>query len=273
MPGHGSAADFRRWQHPKYIVAPHFDIVPPPDGLFALGRFVENIKDWIFLNENDPIPVPKLQVSVKENVDISAISARTYETKTIAKVLDRSIGGHAELKGVRADSDVFHIQKLETIYFEPTKDYIQQCRELPDVDTYLKSTGYKKPIYLITGLKVAWGTTFSTADGQQFDAGAGAAVTLGTEELNAEVKGEGRLAKATDIEITANNPSNFVLGIRLLKFFHKRKYIFAGEMVPCEETMTDGAALLDASSATDDRDDELFAEELDEKESAMMVLE
>ncbi|CAH0021654.1 unnamed protein product [Clonostachys rhizophaga] len=272
MLSRGCADDFRRWQHPKYIVAPHFDIVPPPDGPFALGKFVEDTKDYAIINENAPIPVPKSYSSVKTNIDTSVYSSRTYETETIAKVLDRSIGGNANLKGIRADSDVFHIQKLETIYFNPTKDYIQQCRALPNIDAYLKATHYQKPVYLITGLKVAWGATYSTSDGQHFDAGAGAAVTLGTEELNAEVKGEGRLAKAAELDFKANDPFNFVLGIRLLKFFHKRKHILSGEMVPCEETVTDGAVLLDASSGTDDQDDELVAEELDEQEAAMMVL-
>uniref|UniRef100_A0A8H7N3S6 Uncharacterized protein n=1 Tax=Bionectria ochroleuca TaxID=29856 RepID=A0A8H7N3S6_BIOOC len=116
------------------------------------------------------------------------------------------------------------------------------------------------------------GATYSNANGQELGVGGGSAVTLGTEEVNVELKGEGSLTQASDSDNKVDGPCNFVLGVRLLKFYHKKQYRFLGKKLPGEKQETKKAVLLDASYAANDEDDELVPVELDTGEAAKMIL-
>lgn len=92
------------------------------------------------------------------------------EARILATLLDRSIGGDASLKGQKKDEDVFYIRKLETAYFHPPRSFVIRCLQLPDVKDYNDMANDKIPLYLITGLKIAWGETISMARGRDFEA-------------------------------------------------------------------------------------------------------
>jgi hypothetical protein len=57
---------------------------------------------------------------------------------------------------------VFHrleLDAVETEHFNPTPEYISDCLKLPGVEEYLKASRYRKPVYLITGVKVGKGVS------------------------------------------------------------------------------------------------------------------
>lgn len=51
----------------------------------------------------------------------------------------------------------FSFNTVETTQFVPTSSYIQSCVENDDVRRYLQISRYRKPLYVITGLKIVTG--------------------------------------------------------------------------------------------------------------------
>lgn len=51
------------------------------------------------------------------------------------------------------------LESVETEYFDLTPEYVSDCLKLPHVKEYLKASRYRKPVYLITGVKVGNGVS------------------------------------------------------------------------------------------------------------------
>lgn len=56
-----------------------------------------------------------------------------------------------------SDENKFSFKTVETIQFVPTPSYIQTCVDHDDVRRFLQISRYRKPVYVITGLKVVTG--------------------------------------------------------------------------------------------------------------------
>jgi hypothetical protein len=69
------------------------------------------------------------------------------------------IGGEASFQAKRSQNDTYKFESVDTEYFYPTPSYISQCLALSDVEEYMKSRDYKKPVYFVMGLKVAKGVS------------------------------------------------------------------------------------------------------------------
>ena len=95
----------------------------------------------------------------------------TGEVGILARILG-SVGGDASLKRQKWNNGVYHIKRLETVYFFPKQKYLSECVKLSDAKDYLEGSNYKQPVYLINGLKIAWGTTIEMMRGREIDAGA-----------------------------------------------------------------------------------------------------
>jgi hypothetical protein len=127
-----------------------------------------------------------------------------------------SIGGHASLRGQRKEENVYRIKKLETVYFYPQPSYIKQCVQLADIKDYLEMANYRQPVYLITGLKIAWGATISTERGRDLEGKAGADVRVPGGLVDAQVGGHAAVSSAPGILSTFGKPADFVLGVQVL---------------------------------------------------------
>ncbi|CAH0047108.1 unnamed protein product [Clonostachys solani] len=269
----GRVGDFGKWQKPEYLLAPNFHI--PPDGPLALGRFVKEIDQFRVLNKGSarvPIPESDLYLDVKKDIVASVNSSSNHDAKILAQYLDRSLGGHIGFRGAKTDSDIFNIQRVETTSFDLSEEYTTKCRQLPDIKVYLEHHDYKKPVYLITGLKIVYGASFSVAHGQASGQEAGAGVALGNEALNLEVKGEASHGKNSGFAARIQGPSDFVLGIRLQKFYHKKKFLLIGENIAHDKPEVARAVLMDSDYTAEDKDDQLVPVEMSDEEATKMVL-
>lgn len=149
------ANDAFKQQQPTYHIAPNFTTRPFPNGPLELGTLVEDIKQYYPINQGATnrvsIPDGQRYSDTKEDINASLKTSRSGEVGILAKVLDRSIGGEASLKGEKRDEDMYKIQKLETVYFYPNRSYINKCLQLEDVEDYLKMGRNEEPVYLIRG--------------------------------------------------------------------------------------------------------------------------
>ncbi|KAI3322338.1 hypothetical protein HD806DRAFT_122426 [Xylariaceae sp. AK1471] len=242
------ANDAFKQQQPTYFIAPNFTTRPFPNGPLELGTLVEDIKQFYPINQgiDNRVPIPDLQrySDAKEDINASLKTSHSGEASILAKVLDRSIGGEMSLKGQKSDEDVYKIQKLETVYFYPQRSYINKCLQLSDVKDYLDMGSNEEPVYLITGLKIAWGATISTRHDQGHEGTAGAGVSIQSGPVDAEFGAKAAVTRESTMSSSFDKPADFVLGIRVQKIYHKKKF-WTGEQALTIEKVAKGAVLVD----------------------------
>ena len=242
------ASDAFKQQQPTYYIAPNFTTRPFPNGPLELGTLVEDIKQFYPINQGAvnrvPIPDGQRYSDAKEDINASLKASRSGEASILAKVLDRSIGGEASLKGQKRGEDVYKIQKLETVYFHPQRSYIKKCLQLSDVEDYLEMGDNEPPVYLITGLKIAWGTTISTEHGRGYEGTAELGVSVQCGPVDMDVGARAGVVRDSAVSSSFGKPADFVLGIQVQKIYHKKKF-WSAERTLAIERVVKGAVLLD----------------------------
>lgn len=152
---------------PTYMLAPNWDI--PPDGALPLGIIIADPRDPLLaLNRPTRIPVPQVEVTSMKHPGWK----RTYSellsgrigiwSNFLASVL--GIGADVAWKGHRDTDKVYKCDELETIYWQPSNEYITQSLQIPAVEEYLADS-WLNSIYIVTGLKIAWGGSIETSTG------------------------------------------------------------------------------------------------------------
>lgn len=244
-------------QQPTYHLAPNFTTRPFPEGPLDLGTIVEDLQFYPINQGAARVPIPEGQryADVKEDITASLKRFLSGEGNILANILDGSIGGEASLRGQREEETLIRIQKLQTLYFHPQPSYVKQCLQLADVKDYIEMANYKEPVYLITGLKIAWGATISTERGREFVGRAGADIRVPGGLVDAQVGGDTAVSSASGMVSSFGKPANFVLGIQVLKIYHKRAF-FIGEPSLATKRVVRNAVMLDNEPVLEDEDDE-----------------
>ncbi|KAJ8120699.1 hypothetical protein ONZ43_g2659 [Nemania bipapillata] len=145
-----------------YFLAPNFDYAP--GGPLCLGRILTNPFDpGTGINTDTPISFPAtMPVNRTVKMDWKAETKRQKGVivgvwleflKFVGITFELDVDGDFEEKSV------YDIDALETESIEPTKDYIQQTVLDQRVSSHIAESGYRKPIYMITGVKIARGAT------------------------------------------------------------------------------------------------------------------
>ena len=147
---------------PTYFLAPHCDI--PPDGLIALGSIIVNPKTpQKSLNSRSDqrvaIPADELQESFKDNWRDAIRSGRHHRVTLWTSFLQMILGIGADVSAglTNGREDIYEFRRLETKYFEPDAAYIQKSLQKEGVQAYITATRHKKPVYMVTGVKIARG--------------------------------------------------------------------------------------------------------------------
>lgn len=264
-----------RQQQPTYLVAPNFSITPASattKGPLDLGTIVTDLRRYRPVNQGAlnrvPIPEDERYVDVIEDVSSTVSSSRGGEGGIFAKILDQSIGGDASLKGQRSSEDVFTISKLETRYFYPSIGYVKQCLNLPDVRQFHEVFGEEEPIYLITGLKIAWGATVTTSRQSGYEGNLKAGVEAPAGVVDLGVGANTGLSRQDGYTSSYGKPRDFVLGIQLEKIRYKKKSLFSKGGLKAEGVIL--GAVLGNEEEDDLEDFEVQLEELDASEIAGM---
>ena len=101
-------------------------------------------------------------------------SYKTNFTETIDRSKKRKIGLWAkflEIFGLGSEISVqydkdhidkYSFKRMKTEWFLPSKDFVEKCVQTPEVTAFLEQTGYRKPVYMITGLKTIEGASVTT---------------------------------------------------------------------------------------------------------------
>ncbi|KAF4432616.1 major facilitator superfamily MFS-1 [Fusarium acutatum] len=260
-------------QEATYHYAPNFTIRPPPDGQLNVGTVVTDLKRFTPLNHKDIVTIPDGELYDHEAQGIQATVRRNHggELNILSKALHGSVGAEAGVRGERTDEDFYDIGKLRTVYFFPRRNYLNDVIELYDVADYLDETNYGSPVYLITGLKIAHEVKFSMTRGREGEGSVGVGATIPSDPAGAALAAEGKMHRSSGISTANNVPTDFILGIQVMKLHHKKK-IFFGKKGLRVELVTRGATLLDGHPVEEEGDNFVIYELDEEEQSGLRVL-
>ncbi|RYP30526.1 hypothetical protein DL767_006203 [Monosporascus sp. MG133] len=146
----------------SFFYAPTWDF--PPGGPIKLGNVITSVKKpqrplccFPPLQDSDIFKTEKRSVQyTKEKLRSGRFSILTK----FLSILGFGVDVGAEIDN--SDKETFIFKTLETTQFIPTSSYLQTCIEADDVRRFLQISGYRKPVYIITGLKVVTGAEANT---------------------------------------------------------------------------------------------------------------
>lgn len=203
-----------------------------PEGPVELGSIITDLKNLRDpLNTGSVVPVPGDQIYTAYNADyyMTETKSATAWSKVMGRLVSGSTGGSI-FTG-------YQIDRLETIQFRPTTEYVTQSIEHEDVHKYLRS-GSGRSVYLITGLKIIRGAALIQEGRTQrvhvslaVDAPISAPAALGVG---------GRTLRDVQSSKSLQSSDDFIFAVRLQQIRCKRRFFGTFESVMIED-YTQGA--------------------------------
>ncbi|KAF5626834.1 major facilitator superfamily MFS-1 [Fusarium tjaetaba] len=125
----------------EYFLAPHFDAPAPPRGLIKLGTVLSNL--WQF-----------------SPYVLNLHSDHRPLTERALGLIGR--GPRAPSRRPEGEYTVISCEHLDTLGFTPTESYVKDTIENLDDECLKPSSRSKRPVYMVTGLKIARGAKYSS---------------------------------------------------------------------------------------------------------------
>lgn len=252
--------------HKTYFALLNLDY--PPDHSIQLGQIITSPSEpWKRLSE--PLPISEKDIQCTRKTDWGTELHRERERRAgiwasfVGMIL--GIGGDAVVTWSHEKSEIFQFDELETTFFEPDLEYVQQSvlgsgRE--NVAEWIKQN-HRRSVYMVTGLKVARGAKHLRAEakGVDFDLKPGVDATpfSGVPISAGPMVGGGR-KKGESLWFSGSD--DFVFAYRLRRIIIKRqavsksKEFFKGATVAHEDddaAIKSGEAVaLPRTSSTDE---------------------
>lgn len=230
-----------------YHVAPHFNIAAT-GGALRLGTVVKDPLELAPLNKNDAdyVPVPKDEIytpTPQTGFQTTRKQLLSGEFGVWAEALGlRGVGGHAHTGGGRSNEESVSCDSILTTYFDPTDEWVSKCLAAKPIDDYIVGSGYKREVYIITGLKVAKNLTFGSEAAQNASAKAKAGANVPQVQV---VGGIEVAVNAERGQTLGFRSSDIVVGFRVSKYRYKKKSLFGKERKREGELFIKGAEMLD----------------------------
>jgi len=189
----GSSPEIMANATPEYFVSRTWDF--PPDGPIALGSVITSIKKphrrlaLCAPNDADVLPSSKFSVSVsKDNIKSGGFSVLTTFLSGLLglgvdvgadwekRYADSALCPTAAFINLNSDEKAFKFDRMDTTQFVPAEDYIKRCVDNAAVRRFLETSRYRKPVYIITGIKTVSGAEAATTTSRTVDGVIGAQV-------------------------------------------------------------------------------------------------
>jgi hypothetical protein len=210
----------------EYLLAPNFDLPPPPSGPLQLGHILDDPTEPRYpLNPDDVIAPLDSKSYTQAVTGFSATRSQLHESgfRLWAKLTDLvPVGADAGVIGKKDSTDVYSIKTIDTEFFLPSKKYLEASVHRPDVKRFLEGSRWRNSIFMITGLKVARGASVTSYRLSEQKAGGEASVNLAPVTVPLSI-GAGGGRNITAEELTKTDGSgDFVLAYQLRKIIYKK---------------------------------------------------
>ncbi|KAI0379220.1 hypothetical protein F5Y04DRAFT_260007 [Hypomontagnella monticulosa] len=208
-----------------FFYAPTWDY--PPDGPIKLGNVLTSLKKPERpLCTVAPIADTDVFTSEKRQVEFSREKLKSGQFSILTKFLSfLGIGVDVGASWNVGEGEAFAFDQIETTQFVPKQDYLQRCIETEPVRRYLDKSRYRKPVYIITGIKTVAGANAKSFGIRGVDGSLG-------PEVDATVWSGGTIpiSGGPTVEVNRQNntgvswegSSDFVFAFRVRKIFVKK---------------------------------------------------
>lgn len=237
---------------PTYHLPPNFSI--PPDGPFQLGTVIRDFNRHAKMRPFNQsrksrieIPPGNIYTDHKSGFEATRARLKAGELGIWAKFVGvDGVGAEAKVSAERSENDVYKFENVETTFFYPESTYVSKSMELSDVKDYLSATDYKKPVFLVTGLKVANG--ISVQHNKSTQVAAVANVGINNPEVVGVQAGPGAsFGVENSPGYSFSSSSDIVVGIQCSKVYYKASWLGGGRKLK-EEMYLTGAVFHDDDS-------------------------
>jgi hypothetical protein len=213
---------------PKYHIAPNFSIPPiEAGGTLELGSIIAGVASADEpLNECCHVCIPTAKLFCSHQRDFTATKSRmtSGEYGLWAKLVGiDGVGGELSWAAERSAEDVYYFRSIDTIYFNPSQDYIEESMNQDDVKDYVVGSGYR-PVYIVTGLKTARGPSVRMSKSRKLKV----TVELGMQKpggLPIEVGPKFNSSKEARQEMGFEDSTDFIIGLRVKKLMYKKHWL------------------------------------------------
>ncbi|KAI8628846.1 hypothetical protein F5Y19DRAFT_435068 [Xylariaceae sp. FL1651] len=149
-------------QRATYFIPANFDFPPPPDGPVKLGQLIAHPENpGRPVDPVGPVPFEGFE-GMKRYTNSTKFSLQRYDThESEVGLFGRALQAvsfkagltlsHAGVSYVLND-----IQQLDVEFIEPTDDYVKASVERPKVQAALKKHYFRRRVYMVTGIKIAY---------------------------------------------------------------------------------------------------------------------
>ncbi|KJZ70856.1 hypothetical protein HIM_09770 [Hirsutella minnesotensis 3608] len=206
-----------------YILAPNWSTAPPPDGPIKLGHILDNLTEFVPVNRIKIVEIPKEWMNpldTKTGFTTSRSKLISGELGFAAKVIGlMGVGVGADIYYKKNKNDVLSCQKLITMTFDPTDDYIADSMKLPEVQRFMRGCNFKSPVFMVTGLKISRGSALrsshSTDKGVRMEGGI---APLGSP---VQLEGKAGIQSVTKEDESWDASSPFIVAFRVRKIWYR----------------------------------------------------
>ncbi|RSL42206.1 hypothetical protein CEP53_012318 [Fusarium sp. AF-6] len=205
-----------------YFFPPDFATAPPPKGPIHLGSILCNISEFDPLNRTvKPIPETEIHpINTKTNFVVTVSDLHSADFGVMAGALELfGVGANASITQTRGNNLVLSCEQVETITFNPTKSYMRDAMKDPAVLSFMNSSIFRVPVYMVTGLKVGRGASFTSGTSQGATVKANAGLAPG---VPAEVGLRGGRASNAEAEESWVSQGDIIVAFRVTKMWLNR---------------------------------------------------
>lgn len=201
----------------------------PPTSALRLGDVIASpFHPEEAINGDPPPPVPAelLRTIDQENWSWAKEFDKSQSGGVFASFLDVvGVGPEVELRQAKAKSDIYNAERLVTQYFNPNRKYIEEVLNDPDVKDELTGPNRRSKLYLISGLKIAYGATraieMMNKRGIHFQVAINPAAIAGAPGVPTSIGPKTDVSSSTKEKLSGGK-LDFVFGIQVRELRYKK---------------------------------------------------
>lgn len=205
----------------EWFLAPR-DVAP--DSTIVLGKLIVDP----FSPEGPPYLAPALPVSPSERTEFNYPWTHEKENERggtlglFASFMSYvGVGGELSANLKFGGSLKIEVDRLQTLKFEPSDDYLEKSLNLDKNLQFLKDNKYRKPVYIVTGTKTAYSGRVTRT--KSTDWGGDGNVGVSPHVPGLQVGPKGSYTQHTKEIETVQGLTNFVFGFRLNKVHYSKR--------------------------------------------------
>lgn len=215
-----------------YFLTPSFDYPPPPTGPIKLGNILSDpaSPDRPLNPGKTIVPPPEdgITTTVKTDWKSELSKMNSASVGLYAKFLELVVGAgvDAAVNWDHKNTDEYSFARLETTYFNPLEvsEYLTESLKTPNVKAHIeKGWARKRPVYIITGLKVVRGGKLKSSKTR----GHGGTLSVGLDgtalAVPVDVGPELEVQREKGHKVSWSTSDDFVFAYRLSRLKLKRK--------------------------------------------------